>query len=199
MSPEALRALQAVRQEQRSMVLESDPDGGFAVPFQLDPMILLTSDGVVNPIRSFARVETIVGQEWQGITSAGVTVTRAAEEDEATDDSPTLEQPVIRANRVQAFIPFSYELGQDWSALRSEMARLFADAKDAEEAASFVNGNGIGVAANGVTRTMPASSIIDTAGSGAFAIPDVYTLLEAVPPRHSRGSGRSRAWRLCTR
>lgn len=184
MTPEELRALQTVRAEQRAMSLGSDPDGGFAVPFQLDPTILLTSDGVVNPIRSIARVETIVGKEWQGLTSEGVEVTRTTEEDEATDDSPEFDQPTVRANRVQAFIPFSYELGQDWSGLQTGMARLLADAKDAEEAESFINGDGVGTNPNGLIGTMPVGSVVETTGSGAFAIGDVYKLIEAVPPRH---------------
>jgi HK97 family phage major capsid protein len=183
MTAAELRAFQRVRAEQRAMALGSDPDGGFAVPFQLDPTILLTSDGVTNPVRQVARTETIVGKEWQGVTSEGVTVSRAGEADEASDDSPTLEQPVVRANRVQAFIPFSIEIGQDWASLQNEMARLLADAKDVEEAESFVDGSGIGVEASGVIRTMDVGSVVETATSGTFAIADVYALLEAVPPR----------------
>lgn len=184
MTPEELRAFQQVRAEQRAMVLGSDPDGGFAVPFQLDPTILLTSDGVINPLRAISRAETMVGKEWQGITSAGVTVGRAAEADEASDDSPSLEQPTVRATRVHGFIPFSFEIGQDWPSLQVQMARLLADAKDVEEAQSFTNGTGVGLDPSGVVATMPPSSTVETAGSGTFAIGDVYSLLEAVPPRH---------------
>lgn len=138
----------------------------------------------INPLRQISRVVSIVGKEWQGVTSEGVTVTRTSEGDEATDDSPTLEQPVVRANRVQAFIPFSIEVGQDWSSLQSEMGRLIADAKDVEEAASFALGDSVGTNASGVITTMDAGSVIQTAGSGTFAIADVYSFLEAVPPRY---------------
>jgi HK97 family phage major capsid protein len=184
MTPEELRAMQAVRREQRALALGSDPDGGFAVPFQLDPTILLTSDGVINPLRSVARVVSMIGKEWQGVTSEGITVSRADEAEEASDDSPTFAQPTVRANRVQGFIPFSFELGQDWGSLQSEMGRLLADAKDVEEAASFTTGSGIGIDPGGVISTMPAGSLVETAGSGTFAIGDVYKLLEAVPPRY---------------
>jgi HK97 family phage major capsid protein len=184
MTPEELRAMQSVRTEQRAMSLGSDEDGGYAVPFQLDPTIILTSDGVTNPLRSVARVETIVGKEWQGLTSDGVVVTRTTENDEATDDSPEFDQPTVRTNRVQAFIPFSYELGQDWGGLRSQLTTLLADAKDAEEAESFLNGDGTGTNCSGLLGTLPNGSLVDSTTTNAFAVADVYKLIEEVPARH---------------
>jgi len=180
--------------EQRALSLGSDPDGGFAVPFQLDPTIILTSDGVVNPLRSMARVEQITGKEWQGVTSDGVTVTRTTEADEATDDSPTLAQPTVRVNRVQGFIPFSVELGQDWGSLQSEMAVLLNDAKDVEESSSFVLGDGTGTNAGGIVGTMPNGSIITTITNDTFAVGDLYKTEENLPPRY-----RARAQWLANR
>ena len=186
MTPAELRSFQRVRQVQelRSMALGSDPDGGYAVPFQLDPTILLTSDGVVNPLRRLARVVSIVGKEWQGVTSDGVVVNRGDEGDEADDASPSLVQPTVRANRVTGFIPFSVELGQDWGSLQAEMGRLLADAKDVEEADSFTNGDGSGSNAGGVIGTLDPSSVVQTVGAGSFAVGDVYALVEALPPRY---------------
>lgn len=169
--------------EQRALSLGSDPDGGFAVPFQLDPTIILTSNGVVNPLRAVARVETIIGKEWQGVTSEGITVTRAAEADEASDDSPTLAQPTVATNRVQGFIPFSVELGQDWGSLQSEMAVMLSDAKDTEEATSFVTGNGVGLNPGGIVGSLAAGSVVLTVANDAFSVADVYKLEEALPPR----------------
>jgi HK97 family phage major capsid protein/HK97 family phage prohead protease len=170
-------------EEQRAMALGSDADGGFAVPFQLDPTVILTSNGVINPIRQIARVEQIVGKEWDGVTSSGITVSRVAENTQASDDSPTLLQPKVRAERVQGFIPFSVELGQDWAALQSEMAKLLADAKDVEEANSFITGNGTPPQAGGLIGSMDAGSLLETATTGTFAVGDIYALEEAVPPR----------------
>ena len=59
--------------ESRALSLGVDGQGGYAVPFQLDPTVILTSNGAINPIRHLARVETITGKEWDGVTSAGVT------------------------------------------------------------------------------------------------------------------------------
>lgn len=174
------------RDELRAMSLggSAGADGGFAVPFQLDPSVILTNDGTINPLRKMARIEQIVGKEWQGVTSAGISVTRFAEAAEATDDSPTLAQPTVKAERVQGFVPFSIEIDADWNQFRSEISRMLNDAKEREEATSFTVGTGTPPAANGVVTTLPAGSVVETAGAaGTFAVGDVYALEEALAPR----------------
>lgn len=170
-------------EESRSLQLGVDADGGFAVPFQLDPTVILTSDGRINPLRNLARVEQITGKEWQGITSEGVVVSRVAESTEATDNSPTLAQPSVKAERVQGFVPFSIEIDQDWTQLRSEMARMLADAKEQEEAEAFLNGTGTAPDANGLITTLDASSEVAESTSGSFLVEDLYAVKNAVPPR----------------
>lgn len=170
-------------EEQRALSLGSDPDGGFAVPFQLDPTVILASDGAINPIRQLARIESIVGKEWQGVTSEGVVASYASEAQEASDNSPTLAQPVVSTLRAQAFIPFSVEIGQDWGALQGEMAALLSDAKDVLEADKFINGIGAPTSPGGIVATLDNASMVATVGSNAFAVGDLYALEEAVPPR----------------
>jgi HK97 family phage major capsid protein/HK97 family phage prohead protease len=172
-------------EEQRALSLGVDGSGGYAVPFQLDPTVILTNDGVVNPLRQVARVEQIVGKEWDGVTSAGITVSRAAEGDEASDNSPTLTQPTVRAKRVQAFVPFSMELEQDWASLQGEITRLLADAKDVEETTAFTLGDGTGNNPNGLIKTLASSShVAQTGAAGSFSIPaDVFAVEEALGPR----------------
>jgi HK97 family phage major capsid protein len=155
--------------------------GGFAVPFELDPTILATSNGVVNPIRQIANVKQITVDEWRGITSAGVTAAYAAEATETTDNAPTLVQPTISAEKAQVFIPFSIEVGMDWNGLQEEMSGLIQDAKDTLEANKFVVGTGtnepFGVAV-GTTNTVAA------AAAGAFTLANLYALRAALPPRY---------------
>lgn len=169
-------------EEQRALALGAGATGGFAVPFQLDPTVILTSDGQVDPIRQISRVEQIVGKEWQGVTSAGITVSRAAEAAEADDDSPSLAQPTVKPTRVQGFVPFSMEVDQDWAALRSEITTMLGEAKAEEEADSFVLGDGTGENPFGVVATLNASSHVDAAGEG-IAVGDLYAVEEALPPR----------------
>lgn len=176
----ALSGAPLTNEEQRALGLTNSA-GGYAVPYQLDPTIIPTSNGSVNPYRSIARVEQIVGTTWQGITSAGVVATRRSEADEAADNAPTLAQPSVTPQRVDVFIPFSMEVGQDWSGMQGEMARLIQDAKDDEEAASFSTGSGTPPAAQGVVTGATTTTTLN--GTAAFAVADLYKIEEALPPR----------------
>lgn len=129
-------------EEQRALAIGAGGTGGFAVPVMLDPTLILVSAGSKNPLRRISRVEQIVGKEWDGVTTTGITVSRAAEAAQSSDNAPALLQPTVKAERVQGFVPFSFEVDQDWSSLQSEMFRLLADAKDQEEVSSFTTGNG---------------------------------------------------------
>lgn len=168
-------------EEERTLSL-TNTAGGYAVPVTLDPTIIPTSNGVVNPIRQVSRVETIVGNTWQGVSSAGVTASYGAEAVEATDNAPSLAQPSLNVEKAKAFIPFSIEIGQDWGSLQSEMARLLQDAKDQLEAIKFVNGLGHG-ATEPQGLLVGATAVLTTAIATTLAVGDIYGLEEALPPR----------------
>ena len=162
----------------------SGADGGYAVPVQLDPTLILTDDGVANDIRSIARIETITGKEWQGVTTDAVTVSRVAENTAVTEDAPSLLQPRVVPTAVKGLIKFSIEVGQDWNSLQAEMGRLLADAKAVEESTSFITATGDGITApQGVVGGLDAASRVTTAAGDTFAIADLFTLTGALPPR----------------
>jgi HK97 family phage major capsid protein len=167
-------------EEQRALSL-TNTAGGFAVPFTLDPTVIHTSNYSVNPWRAIARTEQIATTTWQGITSGGISVSRVAELTQASDNAPTLAQPSVTPQRVQGFIPFSIEIGQDWGALQTEMTSMLQEAKDDEEATSFATGGGTAPAAQGILTG--ATNLVTTAGTGAFAIADIYAMEAALPPR----------------
>lgn len=159
-------------------------DGGFAVPFELDPSVLLTSDGAISPIRELARVVQITGKEYDLVTSQGITVTRSAEASAVPDNTPSLAQPTIKAERVTGFIPFSVEIDQDWQAMQSEMMMLLGDAKDVEECRAYTLGTGVAPDASGAVTTLASSSNVNgTGGSGALAAGDLDALENAAAPR----------------
>jgi HK97 family phage major capsid protein len=156
--------------------------GGYAVPVVLDPTVILTSSGQVNPVRQIARVEQIVGNTWQGVSSTGVTAAYSAEAVEASDNAPTLVQPVANVEKAQAFIPFSIEIGEDWGSFQSEMARLIQDAKDRLESSRFLTGVGhSGNVPEGLHTG--ATAVVSTAATATFAVADLYTLENALAPR----------------
>ncbi len=178
-------------EESRALQLGVDSAGGFAVPFQLDPTVILSSNGAINPLRQISRVEQITGKEWDGVTSQGVVVNRVSEGTEAATGDPLLVQPNVRTTRVQGFVPFNIELDVSWGALRSQMTNLLMDAKDVEEATSFANGNGTAPNANGVVVGIQAfnpSQVVNTAGTATLAIGDLYSLENNMAPRFRQQS-----------
>jgi HK97 family phage major capsid protein len=158
--------------EQRAFSLSTT---GIPITFTLDPTIIPVSSSVVNPLRAISSVESIVGtNEWRGVTAAAITAARTAEGGPASDNTPTLAQPAIVCSRVQAFVPFSVESEGDWPGMDAGLARLFADAKDDEEATSFATGNGtppnpFGVL-TGATGTTGASTGLTITAANLYAL-----------------------------
>ena len=159
--------------------------GGYNVPFTLDPTLILTSDGSVNPLRQMARVERLVqGNTWKGVTTAGVTISRGpAELQPVTPTEVTFGQPEVTVQPVKVEIQYSIEADEDWPRLQTELARILNEAKDDEEAESFVNGVGTTVFPEGVVAGLDASSDVGTTGDG-LDVSDLYRLEGALPPRH---------------
>lgn len=161
----------------------SDTAGGYAIPFTLDPSVILTSNHSVNPYRAIARVVQTVTDNWNGVSSAGVTAAYAAEAAEAADDSPTLAQPSIAVEKAHVFIPFSVEIGQDWSGLQSELTMMVQESKDDLESTKFTFGAGSGSdEPQGVL--IGGTVTLRTAGTATFAVGDLYRTEEALPPRY---------------
>ena len=104
--------------------------GGAGIPIAIDPTINLSSNGAINPIRQLATVRTMSTRELRLVQSEGVVAQYQAEAAEAVDNSPTLVQPVITAQRCTSFVPFSFELGDDWAGLVQELTQLIADATE---------------------------------------------------------------------
>jgi HK97 family phage major capsid protein len=180
MSRDDMAAWERGQQAERALSLTGSA-GGFAVPFSLDPTLINTSNGVVNPIRAISRVESIAVDEWRGISHAGITASYAAEATETTDNSPTLTQPTVSTEKAQAFVPFSIEVGQDWSGLQPQMAAALADARDTLEAGKFISGTGtnepFGVLTGTTTTVAAATGLTMTLGN-------LYALLASLPPRY---------------
>lgn len=155
---------------------------GIPIPYTLDPTLLPVSSSVVNPLRAISNVSQIVGSnEWRGLTAAAITASRVAAETEATDNTPTLAQPVVPTSKAHCFVPFDIEAGQDWANMDSEMARLIADAKDDEEATAFATGNGTPPNPSGVVTGATGATAASTGLTITAA--NLYALEAALAPR----------------
>lgn len=168
----------------------TDNAGGYAVPFTLDPTVILTSDGSTNPFRQISRVVPVTTDTWNGVSSAGVTAAFAAEAAAVSDGAPTLAQPSVTVHKAHASVDYSIEIGQDWAQFGSEMLRLFADAKDNLEATKFAVGVGDG--SNEpygiVTALAGTSSEINVSTSEALVVADIYAVENALGDRYRQNA-----------
>jgi HK97 family phage major capsid protein len=160
---------------------------GVPIPYQLDPSIMISGTGALNPLRRVARVELISEGTWKGATSAEVAAAYQAEATEVADATPAMTQPSITAQRGTAFVPFSVEVSQDWSSVVAELGRLLADGRDVLDATKMLTGTGTnepgGILNIGGTGGLTTTQRVQTAGAGAIAIGDIYALKQALPAR----------------
>jgi HK97 family phage major capsid protein len=98
-------AVQCVRHLERAMALGAGGTGGFLVPYELDPAIIVSSAGSVSPLREISRIATTAQNEKRFVTSLGVTSTWTPEAQEQTDDAPALLQPAVAVKKGAAWFP----------------------------------------------------------------------------------------------
>lgn len=182
------RAPEAEAVLERAMSL-TDNAGGYAVPQQLDPTLILTSDGSTNPIRELARKVLATGDTWTGLSTTHASWSWDGEAGEVSDDSTTFAQPSIPNYKAQGFIPFSIEIGMDYPGLTADLQEVLARGKDDAEAAAFVTGTGSSQPTGFVTALTGGSSLVASATTDTFAIADVYNTEEALPAKYrARGN-----------
>jgi HK97 family phage major capsid protein len=168
----------------RTALSLTDANGGYLVPFTLDPTIILTNSGIQGSIRSISTNKTIATNDWNGVTSAGVTAEWLGEGTQADDKTPTFGQPTITPKKAAAWVFGSYEVLAD-SGFASDLQMLLADAKVRLEEAAFATGNTGASIPRGVVAAVAAitASIVSSATITSFVAGDVYRVADALRPR----------------
>ena len=175
------RALDSVR----AMSL-TDSAGGYLVPFQLDPTVIITSNGSRNDIRRVARQVVATGDVWHGVSAGAVSWSWDTEAEQVSDDAPTFAQPVVNVYKAQGFVPISIEALEDEQNVAGAVASLLAQGREDLEAPAFVTGTGasgnqpIGI----VTALTGGSSVVASTTTDTFAVGDVYKVHDALPARY---------------
>ena len=172
------RVWRAAREEQRATLATS----GAVLPSPLDPSIVLTNDGAVDPMRALCRVDSTTSDSKRYITSAGSTFSYDAELAEVSDDTFAETEVTIGVEKGQGWIEASMEAWMDQPNFDSEVARIIADGKARLDAAKFVTGTGTNEPFGIEVSLTGGASEVNSAGE-ALAADDVYGLLEALPPR----------------
>jgi len=183
---EEARAVNAVA-EFRAMSGTTDSAGGFGVPVLIDPSIILTAQGSLNPFRQIARVETVTTDAWRGVSSAGVSWSFGAEASTAGDNSPTLAGPVVNVHEAKGFIPYSIRVGMDYPNFAAEMSKLLLSGYDEVQAQKFAVGAGDGSDEPwGIITALDANTNVEVSVTtdGAFGGADINRVWGALPDRY---------------
>ncbi len=189
-SPEEQNAFKNV-QEYRAQTRAMDStvtSGGTMLPLFLDPAILLTSDGSLNPLRQISRVVQTTSNSWNGVTSAGVTAEWLGENVESADGTPTLATAEVPVYKGSAFVPFSYEVEGDALDFAKELAKLLVDASDQLQATAFTTGGGITGPTGFITALGGTASEVAPTVAESFTAEDVYALQSALPARFQQNA-----------
>jgi HK97 family phage major capsid protein len=163
----------------------TDSAGGYLVPFTLDPTIILTNAGVIDPIRQIATIKQTATDTASYVTSAGVTAGWTAESAEATDGNVTTALLTITPHRADSWVAGSYEILAD-SGFATQLGRLLADAKARLEGAAFATGNTGATRPRGIVAAVAAvtAQLVGAAATNALAVGDVYNTSDAMSARY---------------
>jgi HK97 family phage major capsid protein len=188
-SPEYLAAFESYLTDpggfsQRAALSLTPANGGYLVPFTLDPTIILTNAGSANPYRRIATVKTTTTNDWNGVTSAGVSAEWTAEGIEAADATPTVGQLKITPQKADAYLFGSFEVLSD-SDFAQQLPELLADAKDRIEETAFAVGSGTGQPWGVITRGTSLAPVgsVGRWTPGTLSASDIYDLQAALPAR----------------
>jgi HK97 family phage major capsid protein len=171
----------------RAMSL-TDAEGGYLIPFQLDPTVIVTDDGSLNEIRNAARQVVATGDVWNGVSSGAVSFSWDAEASEASDDATTFAQPSIPIYKGVGFVPISIEALADEANVTGEIANLLAFGKAVQDAAAFATGTGSAQPTGIVTALTGGASVVASSTSDAYLIADLYATQGSLPARYRPGA-----------
>ncbi|MER5912324.1 phage major capsid protein [Streptomyces sp. NPDC001982] len=199
-SPEYLRAWSKMARGHQPLITEeernaleramslTDAAGGYLVPFQLDPTVIITANGSLNEVRRVARQVVATGDVWNGVSAGSVTWSFAAEGVEAGDNAPGFGQPTVQLFKAQGFVPISIEALQDEANVTSEVARLLAFGREELEAAKFISGSGSGEPFGIVTALTGTAAELTQGPAGTMPLGSIYGLDNGLPARYRRGA-----------
>lgn len=175
---------------ERGMSL-TDGEGGYLIPQQLDPTLILTSDGSVNPFRQLATKKVGTGDTWNGVSTTHASWSWDAEGAEVSDDATTFALPAITIHKAAGFIPITGEALQDEPNVTDAIGRVLALGKDDLEATALATGSGSGQPVGLVTALVASASsasVVASASANTFAVADLYAMHNAVPAKYRSSS-----------
>jgi HK97 family phage major capsid protein len=187
LTAEEQAAVANTRSLMRAMSLTGS-GGGYLIPFQLDPTVIVTANGSNNDIRRVARQVVATGTTWNGVSAGLVSWSWDAEATEVSDDSPTFAQPSVQTYTARGFVPISIEAAADEQNVASTVGELLAGGRDVLEAAAFINGTGTAQPWGIVAALTGTASEIASTTADTLAVGDIYSLWGTLPTRYRRNA-----------
>jgi HK97 family phage major capsid protein len=170
--------------EERGVTLTA-ANGGALIPAHLDPTVILSNSGTINPYRSISRVVPVMTNTWTGVVSAGVTMAWSSEGGDSSDVAPTFSSPAVTVHKAHGTVPATIEAFEDIQGLGGEIARLIQDGKDRLEGTAFTSGTGSGQPFGIVTAIYAESGLREThATHSAFTATDLIDAQNLLPARY---------------
>jgi len=177
------RSEQLSNEERAAIAVGTSTQGGYLVPTHLDPTLIITNVGSSNAIRAISRVVTLTRENtWNGVTTAGVTMSWDAELAEVSDDSPSFANPQIPTYEAHGFVQTSRQAFDDIAGLASDVLMLFADARDRLEGAAHATGSGSGQP-TGIFTAITGSQLVVSTTAATIGLVDLQATKRAVPVR----------------
>src|SRR5258708_10696035 len=113
----------------RAALSLTQANGGYLLPFVLDPTIVLTNASSANPWRRISRIVQTTSNTWNGVNSAGVNAAMLAQATIVVDASPTVAHIVITPQKHTACVYGSYVILHDTD-FAQQLPALPAEPKD---------------------------------------------------------------------
>lgn len=165
---------------QRGITLTA-ANGGALIPAHLDPTVILSTAGVVNPLRQISKVVPVMTNTWTGVTTTGITLAYRTEGGDSADVAATYASPSITMYRYDGTIPVTLEAEGDIAGLASEVVREVAEARDRLEGSSFAVGSGSNAPIGVVTAlSTEATRRSQHATNNAFTATDLINTQNAL-------------------
>jgi HK97 family phage major capsid protein len=137
-----------------------------------------------------ATIKTTTTNDWNGVTSAGVSAAWTAEGIEASDNTPTVGQLKLTPRKATAYVFGSFEVLGD-SDFAQQLPELLADAKDRHEETAYAVGTGT-TQPNGLIPQSTAYAPTGSVGTGITS--QIVQDLGAQLPARWRGPTANNVW-----
>jgi len=178
--------LEALRPEARGQSMGGGTEGGFAIPEQFRPELLMapTQTGIVRPratvIPAGDPPDAKISIPSLDQTSAqnnfgGVTMTHTGEALTLTETDANLRQVILEPKKIAGYVIASNELLNNWTASSAVLGGLMRKAMAAQEDYDFLRGDGVNKSLGFINS--PAAIGFNRAGAGTIAWSDTYNML----------------------